>query len=68
VGLSSITTEALVRLRAADRGMSAADVAQSLAKFNRLPRDSARRVLNFFRIRLEKGSGPAIPQDLRVET
>jgi uncharacterized protein (DUF2336 family) len=68
VGLSSITTEALVRLRAADRGMSAEDVAQSLAKFNRLPRDSARRVLNFFRIRLEKGSGPAIPQDLRVQT
>ena len=52
---------------AADRGMSAEDVAQVLAKFNRLPRDSARRVLNFFRIRLEKGSGPAIPQDLRVQ-
>jgi uncharacterized protein (DUF2336 family) len=66
VGLSSITTEALVRLRAADRGMSAEDVAQALAKFNRLPRDSARRVLNFFRIRLEKGSAPAMPQDLRL--
>ena len=67
VGLSSITTEALVRLHAADRGMSAEDVAQSLAKFNRLPRDSARRVLNFFHIRLEKSSGPAIPQDLSVQ-
>ena len=66
VGLSSITTEALVRLRAADRGMSAEDVAQAMAKFNRLPRDSARRVLNFFRIRLEKGSAPAIPPDLRI--
>jgi uncharacterized protein (DUF2336 family) len=66
VGLSSITTEALVRLRAADRGMSAEDVAQALAKFNRLPRDSARRVLNFFRIRLEKGSAPAMPPDLRL--
>jgi uncharacterized protein (DUF2336 family) len=66
VGLSSITTEALVRLRAADRGMSAEDVAQALAKFNRLPRDSARRVLNFFRIRLEKGSAPTVPPDLRV--
>jgi uncharacterized protein (DUF2336 family) len=66
VGLSSITTEALVRLRAADRGMSAEDVAQALAKFNRLPRDSARRVLNFFRIRLEKGSPPAMPPDLRL--
>jgi len=64
-GLSSITTEALVRLHAADRGMSAEDVAQALAKFNRLPRDSARRVLNFFRIRLEKGAGPAMPPELR---
>jgi uncharacterized protein (DUF2336 family) len=67
-GLSSITTEALVRLRAADRGMSAEDVAQALAKFNRLPRDSARRVLNFFRIRLEKGSAPAMTPELRLET
>ncbi len=67
VGLSSITTEALVRLRAADRGMSAADVAQSLAKFNRLPRDSARRVLNFFRIRLDKGSAPTLPPGLCID-
>jgi uncharacterized protein (DUF2336 family) len=66
VGLSSITTEALVRLRATDRGMSAEDVALALAKFNRLPRDSARRVLNFFRIRLEKGSAPAIVPELRI--
>jgi uncharacterized protein (DUF2336 family) len=65
-GLSSITTEALVRLRGVDCGMSAEDVAQALAKFNRLPRDSARRVLNFFRIRLGKGS--AIPPDLRLES
>jgi uncharacterized protein (DUF2336 family) len=66
-GLSSITTEALLRLRAADRGMSAEDVAQALAKFNRMPRDSARRVLNFFRIRLEKGSAPTRPPDLRLQ-
>src|SRR5262249_50197400 len=66
VGRPSIRTEALVRLRAADRGMSAEDVAQPLAKFSRLQRDSARRVLNFFRIRLEKGAAPAIPPDLRV--
>ena len=66
VGLSSITTEALMRLRAADSGMSVEDVAHALAKFNRLPRDSARRVLNFFRIRLEKGSAPTIPPELRI--
>lgn len=67
-GLSSITTEALVRMSAADRGMSAEDVSQALAKFNRLPRDSARRVLNFFRISLEKGSAPTIPPDLWVDS
>ena len=66
-GLSSITTEALVRLRAGERGMSAEDVATALAKFNRLPRDSARRVLNFFRIRLGNGSAPAILPELRIE-
>jgi uncharacterized protein (DUF2336 family) len=52
-GLSSVTTETILRLRAADCGMSAEEVAQAMAKFNRLPRDSARRVLSFFRIRLE---------------
>jgi uncharacterized protein (DUF2336 family) len=52
-GLSSITTEAILRLRAADCGMSAEEIAQAMAKFARLPRDSARRVLSFFRIRLE---------------
>lgn len=67
-GLSSITTEALVRLCAGERGMSAEDVAQALAKFNRLPRDSARRVLNFFRIRLERDSAPAALPELRIET
>ena len=65
-GLSSITTEALLHLCAAERGMSADDVAQALTKFNRLPRDSARRVLNFFRIRLEKGAAPAPRGELRL--
>jgi uncharacterized protein (DUF2336 family) len=66
-GLSSITTEALLRLCAADRGMSAEDIAQALTKFNRLPRDSARRVLNFFRIRLGKSAAPAMRPDLRLK-
>jgi hypothetical protein len=57
--LSSITTEAILRLRAVDCGMSAEDVAQAMAKFSRLPRDSARRVLNFFRIRLENPQSAA---------
>jgi uncharacterized protein (DUF2336 family) len=58
-GLSSVTTETILRLRAADCGMSAEEVAQAMAKFNRLPRDSARRVLSFFRIRLENPAQPA---------
>ena len=65
-GLSSITTEALLRLHAADRGMSGDDVAQALAKFNRMPRDSARRVLNFFRIRLEKPATATVPPELSI--
>jgi uncharacterized protein (DUF2336 family) len=65
--LSSITTEALLRLCAADRGMTADDIAQALTKFNRLPRHSARRVLNFFRISLGKAAAPAMRPDLRPE-
>jgi uncharacterized protein (DUF2336 family) len=60
-GLSSVTTETILRLRAADCGMSAEEVAQAMAKFNRLPRDSARRVLSFFRIRLENPTGAGSP-------
>jgi uncharacterized protein (DUF2336 family) len=67
VGLSSITTEAMLRLRATDCGMSADDVAQALARFNRLPRDSARRVLNFFRIRLHKQAQDLHAQDLQAQ-
>ena len=58
-GLSSVTTEAILRLRAVDCGMSVEDVAQAMAKFTRLPRDSARRVLSFFRIRLAKSASTA---------
>jgi len=65
-GLSSITTEALLRLHAADRGMSGDDVARALTKFNRMPRDSARRVLNFFRIRLEKPAAAMVPPEPRI--
>jgi uncharacterized protein (DUF2336 family) len=66
VGLSSITTEAMLRLHATDCGMSADDVEQALARFNRLPRDSARRVLNFFRIRLHKQAQDVQAQDVQA--
>ena len=53
-GLSSTTTKAILLLRAADRGMSANDLEQALASFNRLQPDTARRVLGFFRTRVKK--------------
>ena len=57
-GLSSTTTKAILLLRAADRGMSAKDLDNALASFNRLQPDTARRVLGFFRTRVKK-AGPA---------
>jgi uncharacterized protein (DUF2336 family) len=57
-GLSATTTKAILLLRAADRGMSAKDLDQALASFNRLQPDTARRVLGFFRTRVKKPIGP----------
>jgi uncharacterized protein (DUF2336 family) len=53
-GLSATTTKAVLLLRAADRGMSAKDLEQALASFNRLQPETARRVLGFFRTRVKK--------------
>jgi uncharacterized protein (DUF2336 family) len=62
--LSAATTKALLLLRAADRGMSAKDLDQALASFNRLQPDTARRVLSFFRTRTkrpqERTTAPAV--------
>ena len=61
-GLSATTTKAILLLRAADRGMSAKDLDQALASFNRLQPETARRVLGFFRTRVKKPAerhGPA---------
>ena len=59
-GLSATTTNAILLLRAADRGMSAKDLDQALASFNRLQPETARRVLSFFRTRLKKPAAPVI--------
>jgi uncharacterized protein (DUF2336 family) len=48
------TTKTLLLLRAADRGMSAKDLDQALASFNRLQPDTARRLLSFFRTRTKR--------------
>jgi uncharacterized protein (DUF2336 family) len=56
--LSATTTKAILLLRAADRGMSAKDLDQALASFNRLQPETARRVLSFFRTRAKKPHDP----------
>ncbi len=52
--LSPNTTKAILLLRAADRGMSAEDLEQSLTSFNKLQFETAKRVLGFFRTRTKK--------------
>ena len=65
-GLSATTTKAILLLRASDRGMSAKDLDQALASFNRLQPDTARRVLGFFRTRVKKPAGPIVPPAVAV--
>jgi uncharacterized protein (DUF2336 family) len=65
-GLSSTTTKAILLLRAADRGMSANDLDQALASFNRLQPETARRVLGFFRTRVKKPAQPMVPPAVAV--
>lgn len=64
--LSATTTKAILLLRAADRGMSAKDLDQALASFNRLQPDTARRVLGFFRTRVRKPAEPMVPPAVAV--
>jgi uncharacterized protein (DUF2336 family) len=65
-GLSATTTKAILLLRAADRGMSAKDLDQALTSFNRLQRDTAARVLGFFRTRVKKPAAAAVPPAVAV--
>jgi uncharacterized protein (DUF2336 family) len=58
--LTPSTTKAILLLRAADRGMSAEDLEQSLISFNKLQPDTAKRVLGFFRTRTKKPAEPVI--------
>jgi uncharacterized protein (DUF2336 family) len=58
--LSAATTKAILLLRSADRGMSAKDLDQALASFNRLQPETARRVLSFFRARAKKPQGATL--------
>ena len=65
-GLSATTTKAILLLRAADRGMSAKDLDQAVASFNRLQPDTALRVLSFFRTRTKKPPQPTAPRAVAV--
>ena len=65
-GLSATTTKAILLLRAADRGMSAKDLDQALASFNRLQPDTAQRVLGFFRTRVKKPAEPKVPSAVAI--
>jgi uncharacterized protein (DUF2336 family) len=65
-GLSSTTTKAILLLRAADRGMSTEDLEQALQSFHRLQPETARRVLGFFRTRVNKPAEPMIPPAVAV--
>jgi len=65
--LSAATTKAILLLRAADRGMSAKDLDQALASFNRLQPKTARRVLSFFRTRAKKPETPPADADRRSQ-
>jgi uncharacterized protein (DUF2336 family) len=66
-GLSATTTKAILTLRAADRAMSADDLEQVLLSFNELPLDSARRVLEFFRVRVKKPTEPTFAPAVAVD-
>jgi Uncharacterised protein conserved in bacteria (DUF2336) len=70
--LSAATTKAVLQLRGANRGMSAKDsipaksLEQALTRFDRLQRDSAQRVLSFFRTRVKKPTEPVVPPAIAV--
>ena len=65
-GLSATTTKAILLLRAADRGMSAKDLDQALASFNRLQTETARRVLGFFRTRVKPPAEAMVPPAVAI--
>ena len=62
-GLSPESTRAILALRGPDHGASSQDIERALDNYNRLPVDTACRVLGFFRERAKgsTGSGPAPP-------
>jgi uncharacterized protein (DUF2336 family) len=58
VGLSWITTKAILMIRGGSKGMSAHDLAQSLANYNKLKPETAEKAIKFYRMR-DRAVGPA---------
>ncbi len=57
-GFSSTTAKAILLLKAADRGLSAQALEQALSSYSRLQMQTARRVLDFYRVRIRGQAGP----------
>lgn len=57
-GFSSTTAKAILLLKAADRGLSAHALEQALSSYSRLQMETARRVLDFYRVRIRGQTGP----------
>jgi hypothetical protein len=51
IGLTWDTTSALLHMHAGHKGGSAADIEQSLARFNKLQADTAKKAVQFYRLR-----------------
>jgi uncharacterized protein (DUF2336 family) len=58
VGLNWTTTKAILLMRGGSNGMSAHDLGQSLANFNKLKPETAEKAIKFYRMR-ERAAGPA---------
>jgi Uncharacterised protein conserved in bacteria (DUF2336) len=65
-GLSPASTRAILALRGPERGASSQDLERALDNYDRLPVDTARRVLGFFRDRAKASMAPAPERPLAV--
>jgi len=65
-GLSAASTRAVLALRGPERGASSQDIERALDNYDRLPVDTARRVLGFFRDRAKASIAPAPERTVAV--
>jgi hypothetical protein len=65
-GLSPASTRAILALRGSERRASSQDIERALDSYDRLPVDTARRVLGFFRDRAKASMAPAPERPVAV--